>query len=302
MRFDCYTLGAKNSNPANEIKEVIVTYKEKLGYLAVGGLLVFVGMFAANLSPLTAQRDTFGDITCTGLRVVDANGRTMVWLSRGDYDKDSPFVKVKDKDGNWAQIMVGGGVASIQSKHKDGNVANMLATRNVAQVQSINKSGSRVQVLAMNKRTSDVAGVMVNCKSGHKTAMIADYDGASVGHYHKNGHEAAISVDDSGAGVMLRNKDRNHEIVTSASNSSAFVEVRDREGNRATIKAGDSGGFKDYASRMEGASVEVVHNEDDGTERYASIRAHRNGGLVIGGTSVLGDKVYSSDGKIRKSR
>ena len=33
-------------------------YREKLGYMALGGLLMLVGMLAANLTPLTAQRDS----------------------------------------------------------------------------------------------------------------------------------------------------------------------------------------------------------------------------------------------------
>ena len=55
-------------------------YREKLGYMALGGLLMLVGMLAANLTPLTAQRDSFGEITCTGLRVVDSEGRDGVVL------------------------------------------------------------------------------------------------------------------------------------------------------------------------------------------------------------------------------
>ena len=31
-------------------------YREKLGYIALGGLLMLVGMLAASLTPLTAQR------------------------------------------------------------------------------------------------------------------------------------------------------------------------------------------------------------------------------------------------------
>ena len=56
-------------------------YREKLGYMALGGLLMLVGMLAANLTPLTAQRDTFGEITCTGLKVVNSHGRAKVWLN-----------------------------------------------------------------------------------------------------------------------------------------------------------------------------------------------------------------------------
>ena len=39
-----------------------------------------IDALAANLTPLTAQRDSFGEITCTGLRVVDSEGRDGVVL------------------------------------------------------------------------------------------------------------------------------------------------------------------------------------------------------------------------------
>ena len=55
-------------------------YREKRGYMALGGLLMLVGMLAANLTPLTAQRDSFGEITCTGLKVVDSEWRDGVVL------------------------------------------------------------------------------------------------------------------------------------------------------------------------------------------------------------------------------
>lgn len=52
-------------------------YREKLGYIALGGLLMLVGMIAANLTPLSAhlQADKFGLIQCTELQVVNSEGR-----------------------------------------------------------------------------------------------------------------------------------------------------------------------------------------------------------------------------------
>ena len=51
--------------------------KEKLAYLIGGRLLVAVGM---TLSPVTDQRDKFGEIECTKLTVVDADGKAGVIL------------------------------------------------------------------------------------------------------------------------------------------------------------------------------------------------------------------------------
>ena len=79
-------------------------YREKLGYMALGGLLMLVGMLAANLTPLTAQRDTFGEITCTGLKVVDSEGNQRVRLT--GYP-DGGIVAACDSNGNLRTSLVG---------------------------------------------------------------------------------------------------------------------------------------------------------------------------------------------------
>ena len=82
----------------------IVKYREKLGYMALGGLLMLVGMLAANLTPLTAQRDSFGEITCTGLKVVDSEGNQRVRLT--GYP-DGEIVAACDSNGNPRTSLVG---------------------------------------------------------------------------------------------------------------------------------------------------------------------------------------------------
>ena len=39
--------------------------REKFKYMAFGGALVFLGMLGAMMSPLTAEKDKFGEIECT---------------------------------------------------------------------------------------------------------------------------------------------------------------------------------------------------------------------------------------------
>ena len=59
--------------------------RERFLYMMLGGVfsavLIFVGMA---VSPLTAQRDTFGEITCTGLRVLYPDGTVAVYLGQSD--------------------------------------------------------------------------------------------------------------------------------------------------------------------------------------------------------------------------
>lgn len=53
----------------------------KLRYMALGGLSVFIGMLTAGMlmPSLVAQRDKFGEIECTGLRVVGDYGDVKVF-------------------------------------------------------------------------------------------------------------------------------------------------------------------------------------------------------------------------------
>ena len=54
----------------------------KLVYASFGALILFIGML---LSPVAAQRDKFGEIECTSLAVVDADGKTVVRLGVGEH-------------------------------------------------------------------------------------------------------------------------------------------------------------------------------------------------------------------------
>ena len=59
--------------------------KQKLAYIAIGGLLVATGMI---ISPLNAQKDKFGDIECESLKVTGrfANRRAPRRWGQHDYD------------------------------------------------------------------------------------------------------------------------------------------------------------------------------------------------------------------------
>ena len=78
-------------------------YREKLGYMILGGVWMLVGMLATALfSPLGAQtgvRDAeFGTITCRRLVVerssVEKSGRVVIESSLGLGDKDAPYVLI----------------------------------------------------------------------------------------------------------------------------------------------------------------------------------------------------------------
>ena len=92
----------------------------KLVYASFGALLLFIGML---LSPVTAQKDKFDEIECTGLTVVDADGKTMVRLGAGEHGGS---VAAFGKDGKPGAALVvdeyGGIVAAFG---KDGQSASL---------------------------------------------------------------------------------------------------------------------------------------------------------------------------------
>ena len=74
--------------------------RERFLYMVLGGVfsatLIFIGMA---VSPLTAQKDTFGEITCTGLRVLYPDGTVAVYVGQGN-DNDGGRVTCYNPTGN----------------------------------------------------------------------------------------------------------------------------------------------------------------------------------------------------------
>ena len=92
-------------------------YSHKLGYIATGGLLMLTGMMASGIfmPNLFAQRDRFGEIECTTLRVVDEEGNVKVLIS-GD-----EFGRYNNKDNE--AVFIGadrfGGIVSVSSNYSN---------------------------------------------------------------------------------------------------------------------------------------------------------------------------------------
>ncbi len=127
--------------------------REKLGYIALGGILMLVGMMTANLTPLTAQKDTFGKITCTGLNVVNPDGTTAVELSIA---KHGGTVAVRGKDGKIAAAMTieeYGGTVVVSGKDRKSTAG-----------MNINEDGGNVAV--SGKQGKSTAGMGITFGGG----------------------------------------------------------------------------------------------------------------------------------------
>ena len=125
-----------------------------------GFLFAVIGML---LSPVTAQRDKFGEIECTRLTVVDADGKTRVNLTTDEY----------------------GGVVSAFGK--DGKLAAWLC---------VNEHGGRVAAYGKDGKSRAALGVIehwgfVQVKGkGEAMAVMSinEYGNGAVFTYDKNGN------------------------------------------------------------------------------------------------------------------
>ena len=97
--------------------------REKFRYMAFGGALVFLGMVGAMMSPLTAERDKFGEIECTRLTVVDADGKMGVLLTTTEHGGSVSAYGKDGKSGASLSITEDGG--HVQVKGKGEGVAAM---------------------------------------------------------------------------------------------------------------------------------------------------------------------------------
>lgn len=128
--------------------------RNQLSYIALGGLLMFIGMLASSvfMPSLFAQRDKFGDIECTRLAVVDADGKLMALVGRNEHggevavlDKDGKLQALLDttERGGRTSVYVKGGkaAASLFANEHGGHVAAYGRGKGMA-AMSVNQYGN----------------------------------------------------------------------------------------------------------------------------------------------------------------
>ena len=157
-------------------------YREKLGYIIVGGVLMLVGMLTAGLfSPLGSQSQSdgnFGKITCMELEVVSPNGTVAVSLSSnpfigpdmgGHVAVNSFGVTVHDEDGK--------SQASMHIGKHGGSVAVFCKDRKSQASMYVNEHGGLVG--AFGKPGESDAGVIISSSAGG--GAISVWDKGDVG-------------------------------------------------------------------------------------------------------------------------
>ncbi len=161
-------------------------FGQKLGYIGFGALLMLISMMASSvlMPSLVAQRDKFGEIECTGLSVVNANGKIRILLGAGE---GGGGLRVMG-DGGKSVVIETGGVGPnvrLQSFPKGNTVVLSTGERSIAIVNKLAEVAAEVGVDEYNE-----GYVRVNNTIGKVRALMAvDQDGKGViSTYDKNGY------------------------------------------------------------------------------------------------------------------
>ena len=135
--------------------------KQRFFFMVTGAVLgVTILLIGMAVSPTAAQRDTFGEITCTGLTVVNPDGTMAVWLRS---DKYGGGVSVASKDGMpraSMDVTERGGTVLVSGKGV--SLAGMLITEHGGAVRVTGKGG-KLASMAVDK---DGGYVLVRDRDG----------------------------------------------------------------------------------------------------------------------------------------
>ena len=248
--------------------------RNKLSYIALGGLLMLIGMLTSSvfMPNLFAQRDTFGEIECTSLRVVDANGKTRVWLSAEefieiDYEDESSIVKAieastyDDRDDDVKVRVIGneeaGRVIVKGSKHSaESIVLKMDEHGGKVEVSNVDLEDGQIQLRRAKLSIDEHGGrVAVQGKDGQSGAfLVVGENGGVVGVAGKDEKTLAqLGVGDHGGRVNVVSKDGQSGAVLGIDEHGGRVIVAGNGGqSSARLGAGEHGGYVRVYGKGEG--------------------------------------------------
>ena len=229
-------------------------WKQKAGLMALGSIFTIIGMFFAigMLPSVTAQRDKFGDIECTSLRVVDAAGKVREILTTNIFEgtvDDNIKVRVIGSDiGGGAVVAIGGDLSGGESRVSlgiDGRGGVVTAFGKdggmVSMGMDINKHGGRVTVSGKDGESKAVLGigdhggevyVFGKDEESRAALKIAEHGGvvAVVG---KDGEsQALLNIIENGGHVGVFGKDEGKAIMGIDQYGNGAVYTWDKNGNR----------------------------------------------------------------------
>jgi hypothetical protein len=227
--------------------------KHKLAYMALGGILVFIGQLLPMLvgDDIRAEDENasveFNTVTCRQLRLVDASGNVYLLFAKQAVNQSTHNVMQVFND-------TGKSVCQI-SVDLDGGFVGVNASEGLGHaylgINRISKSG----VARISNKTG-LGGVLVSAEDEGGTVNIRGKDGrilaqmraiqpgglVSVSSAENDGF-ALMSVDADGGAVSVNSSDRKGGVLMSIDAAGGLVSVKSREGGGfAQVGINEKGG------------------------------------------------------------
>ena len=201
-----------------------VNWKQKAGFMALGSVFTIIGvLFTIGMLPsVTAERDKFGDIECTGLRVVDENGVARIKLSAssadslyhivnpmpgvfiGNYSPYGGIVIVNADNNNDSAVMLShneyGGEVTVYGKNRDSEV-NLTTNEYGGSVGVIGTDGKSKAYMIIDEHGGFVAAQGKDGKSA-ATLQIDDRFMPRINIFTKGESKASMAIDVNGNGIV----------------------------------------------------------------------------------------------------
>ena len=268
--------------------------KVKLAYMGFGGIIAIIGMLfgIGMVSSSTAQKDKFGEIECSSLRVVDEDGITRVILSTDDragYDDENIRVSI-DGDAYDGSVRVYGEAGSKFGSAKavlgisrvgisEGNVITEK-TRQAGYVGaygdnragsaelSINKHGGMVDVRGKDPITT---GAFIGINQNENGGVVEVYgmgDGKS---------EARLGISENGGGIDVFGKDGELRVGLSTDEHGGAVRAYGKDGKLAVLLGTDERGGNVLVNGKDAKSGMILHTGDYGGNILVSGKDGKSG-------------------------
>ena len=264
--------------------------KKEAWYAVIGGCVgAVLTLVVCSFSPLGAQSQSdanFGKITCTGVEVVNADGKVVAHMIAG---RDGGDIRVKGKNGGsvyiWADEhggradLYGKGSASVKITEDGGCVEVWTNTRRV---------GTTMPGAIM--RAVGHAGVVAvqDTVDGVENYVAMGLDGVNI--FRSNLGKASMKITEDGGQVSIDswNEDKQSEkkaiMEVSESSSRVFLQHDELHNRRATMIVTPGGslvnleGVAVMGVHNDGASIEVL-GKDDKVKASMSVSEYGNGSI-----------------------
>ena len=236
-------------------------FKQKLAYIALGGLLVFMGQLLSIISNNAKAQDEkvsaeFDEIKCRSLKIVDKEGKVYAELEKREGEVETTVIKVFNDKGKVVGQLgsdTKGGVMSIS--HSDGT--------------------ERILIKAVGTRKSKGGLISVYGGSDGSVSLITGAGGDNV--ILVKGARGTCSISD---GSVLVKGD--------ADKGSAAMLIG-KNGARVAVMGGEQSGAVDIAINEHGGRMNIWGKGTDTTQ--ASMRVNEYGSGAIGLWDKNGNRI-----------